>query len=91
LPDCRRLIVLVPNFELAQDAHLPQCVWQLASPGKVQVVSLAIARDYKLEMAARRRLTLLAAITRDEYVPVEIHVLIFIEIGAVWAWNVLTG
>jgi hypothetical protein len=74
LPEAKRLIVLVPNIELAQDARLPQRIWQLASPGKVPVVYLAIAGDYDSEMSARRRLTLLAAITRDKHVPVEIHI-----------------
>jgi hypothetical protein len=74
LPEAKRLIVLVPNVEMAQDARLPQRIWQLASPGKVPVVYLAIAGDYDSEMSARRRLTLLAAITRDKHVPVEIHI-----------------
>ncbi len=74
LPEAKRLIVLIPNVELAQDAKLPQRIWQLASPGKVPVVYLAIAGDYESEMSLRRRLALLAAITRDKHVPVEIHI-----------------
>lgn len=74
LPEAKRLIVLVPNIELAQDARLPQRIWQLASPGKVPVVYLALAGDYDSEMSARRRLTLLAAITRDKHVHVDIQI-----------------
>ena len=74
LPEFRRLIVLVPNAEIDQDAHLPQRIWQLASPGKTPVLYLTAAGDYELEMGARRRLSLLAAITRDKRVPVEIQV-----------------
>jgi hypothetical protein len=74
LPEAKRLIVLIPNVELTQDARLPQRIWQLASPGKVPVVYLAIVGDYDSEMSARRRLTLLAAITRDKHVPVEIYI-----------------
>lgn len=74
LPEAKRLVVLAPILELAQDARLPQRIWHLAAPGKVPVVYLAIAEDYDSEMSARRRLTLLAAITRDTRVPVEIHI-----------------
>jgi hypothetical protein len=74
LPECRRLLVLVPNTDLSADSPLSQRIWQLASPERVQVVYIAIAGDYASEMGARRRLSLLAAITRDKRVQVETQI-----------------
>jgi hypothetical protein len=74
LPDCQRLLVLVPNAEIVPDSQLSQRIWQLASPGRVPVLYIAIAGDYESEMTARRRLSLLAAITRDKWVRVETQI-----------------
>jgi hypothetical protein len=74
LPECRRLVVLVPNAEIDPDSHLPQRIWQLAGQAGSCVLYLTAAGDYESEMSARRRLSLLAAITRDKRVPVEIQV-----------------
>lgn len=74
LPECRRIIVLVPNGDMDQAAHLPQRIWQLAVQAKSCVLYLALAGDYESEMNARRQLALLAAITRDKRVPVETQV-----------------
>ncbi|HEY3343492.1 MAG TPA: hypothetical protein VGJ97_01105 [Anaerolineaceae bacterium] len=71
----RRVLVLVPNTDGFQDSQLSQRIWQLASSGRASVVYLTIAEDYQTEMSARRRLTLLAAITRDKHVLVETQVL----------------
>lgn len=73
LPDCKRLIVLAPITEIAEDLRLPQRVWQLASPGRVKVLYMARAEDYPSEMTARRHLSLLADVTRDKRVPVNIQ------------------
>jgi hypothetical protein len=74
LPDCRRILVLVPTTDTFQDSPFSQRIWQLAAPGKVAVHYITIAEDYQTEMTAHRHLTLLAAITRDKHVRVETHV-----------------
>lgn len=65
----KRLLVLVPP-EAGQDAELAAQAWRLASPAGVPVVLVGLAHDAASEAQRRRQLASLAALTRDETVPV---------------------
>ncbi len=70
LPPARRLVVLVPNVDV-DEPELATRIWSLASPRGLEVLFLSIFRSPETELLARRRLTLLAAITRDDWAHVE--------------------
>lgn len=70
LPPARRLIVLVPNADV-DEAELATRIWSLASPRWLEVLFLSVFRSPETELLARQRLTLLAAITRDDRTHVE--------------------
>jgi hypothetical protein len=70
LPPARRLVVLVPNVDV-DEAALATQIWSLASPRSLAILFLGIFRGPETESVARRRLALLAAITRDDWTRVE--------------------
>jgi hypothetical protein len=74
LPECARLVVLIPTGEI-QETRLIQQVWRLASPRSVPILMLGITRDYETETGLMRRLATLAAFTRDRFVKVETRIL----------------
>ncbi len=65
-----RIIVLVDAIRIS-DAEFARIIWFLASPARLNVLFLALAPSDSECMAAERRLTSLAAITRDAWVHVE--------------------
>ena len=79
LPPARRLVVLVPNVDV-DEAELATRIWSLASPRWLEVLFLSIFRSPETESLARRRLTLLAAITSDDRTHVETR----LEPGGNW-------
>lgn len=74
LPECRRLVVLIPAGEI-QETLLVQQIWRLASPHSLPILMLGIARDYETETALLRRQAELAAFTRDRFVKVETRIM----------------
>jgi hypothetical protein len=74
LPDCTRMVVLIPSVEMTDDFSLTRFLWQLASPKNVSILFLALAEDYETENMLRRKLTTLAAITRDSRVSTDVVV-----------------
>jgi hypothetical protein len=70
LPPAHRLVVLVPNVDV-DESELAARIWSLASPRGLEVLFLSIFRSPETELRARRRLTLLAAITRDDWAHIE--------------------
>ena len=70
LPSARRLVVLVPAVDV-DESELATRIWSLASPRWLEVLFLSIFRSPETESLARRRLTLLAAITSDDRTHVE--------------------
>jgi len=69
-PLAHRLVVLVPDAEV-DEARLARTIWTLAAPHGLPVLFLGLGSNPATEFSARRRLTLLAAMTRDNHVPVE--------------------
>ncbi len=67
----RRLLVLVPQ-DAGLDAELAERAWRLASPTGLPVALVGLAHDSASEAQRRRQLASLAALTRDEGVPVTI-------------------
>ena len=70
LPLGRRLVVLVPDFDV-DEASLATRIWSMASPRHMQVLFLGTLRHDQERYRARRRLALIAAITRDRATHVE--------------------
>ena len=66
----RRLVVLVIDVDGAE-IELARRIWLLASPRGLDVLYLSLVKDLSEEPAARRRLTTLAALTRDARTHVE--------------------
>lgn len=73
LPRPHRLVVLVPDTDL-DEAQLAHHIWALASPVYLDVLFLSLFRSPEAELRARRRLAVLAAITRDDRIRVEARV-----------------
>lgn len=73
LPPFHRLVVLVPDMDL-DETRLAHYIWSLASPCYLDVLFLSLYRDAEAELRARRRLAILAAITRDDRIRVESRV-----------------
>jgi hypothetical protein len=69
LPPARRLVVLVPDLDLDETA-LARRIWNLAAPSKLAVLYLGLSHATSVELHARRQLATLAALTRDDGVPV---------------------
>ena len=69
-----RLIVLVPNRGL-DSLTLARAVWNLTQPCHIPVMYVALSgRSAEDDIAARMRLTTLAAMTRDDDVQVDTHI-----------------
>ncbi len=83
VPAARRLVVLVPGLS-ADDASLAQQIWALASPRQLAVLYLGLCADSAHEPGLRRRLTTLAALTRDAWVSVETR----LDLGTNWIRSV---
>jgi hypothetical protein len=70
LPLGRRLVVLVPDMDV-DEASLATRIWSMAAPRHMQVLFLGTLRHEQERYRARRRLALIAAITRDRATHVE--------------------
>jgi hypothetical protein len=66
----RRLVVLMPDVRV-DEAALATRIWALAAPRGLAVLLLGAVRHTAEQAPARRRLALVAAITRDRAVGVE--------------------
>jgi len=75
----KRLLVLVPP-EAGLDAELAAQAWRLAAPAHLPVVLVGLAHDAASEARRRLQLAGLAALTRDEAVPV----LTRLELAPTW-------
>lgn len=71
LPPAKRLVVLVPDANV-DEALLAARIWAVASPRALGVLYLGTLRQQQELYRARRRLAMLAAVTTDCYVHVEI-------------------
>jgi hypothetical protein len=72
LPAAQRLVVLVPDWDVSESG-LAEYIWALASPRRLPVLLLGVSRNSQEQYRARRRLALVAAITRDDLVHVDIE------------------
>jgi hypothetical protein len=70
----KRLLVLVAQAEV-DETLLARRVWQMAVPGRSEVLYVALARDADDELCARRCLAMLASITRDDRLHVATQVI----------------
>lgn len=71
LPECKRIVVLVPIQQGIHSATFARYIWELASSSRTPVLYLCAASDYEWYMIASRELAVLAAITRDRMVKVD--------------------
>lgn len=88
-PNVRRLVVLIPDVD-TNEPELAHQLWQMASTHELAVLLLGTFEDVRREPRARRRLTTLAALMRDERLQVETR----LEAGQGWLVairNVLAG
>lgn len=69
----RRLVILVPDNELDEQGLSTQ-VWQMASRGALEVLFLSLPPEPETEAYLRCRLSGIAAMTRDDQVPVSLSV-----------------
>jgi hypothetical protein len=76
LVSVRRLIVLVPNWDV-DEVELARQVWELAVPLRLAVLFLGLCQDLTEELSMHRRLATLASLTRDPRLSVETR----LEIG----------
>jgi hypothetical protein len=72
-PRAKRLIVLVAQAEV-DEVLLARRVWQMAVPGRSDVLYMALAHNADDELRARRCLAMLASITRDDRIHVATQV-----------------
>ena len=79
LISARRLVVLIPNLDI-DEAEVARAVWELAFPPELAVLFLGLCPNANEEPRVRRRLATIAALTRDQKVPVEIQ----FEFGRNW-------
>jgi hypothetical protein len=70
LPPAERLVVLVPDSDV-DEAELASRILSLAAPRWLQVLFVGAGPGPEAELLARRRLSLLAAMTRDDRTSVE--------------------
>jgi hypothetical protein len=70
LPPAQRLMVLIPEADV-DETEMARRIWSLASPRQLAVVYLSLTPDPLSDARARRRLTTLAAMTRDDWVTVQ--------------------
>lgn len=66
----RRLIVLVPTVEV-DDTQIAREIWEIASSPHLAVMFLGLCKDITEESRMRRRLAMLAALTRDPRINIE--------------------
>ncbi len=66
----QRLVVLVSNLD-SDEVEVARQIWEMAAPPHLAVLFLALCTDIREEPGMRRRLATLAALTRDDRVPVE--------------------
>ena len=79
LVSAKRLIVLVPNWEV-DEVEIARQVWELAVPLSLAVLFLGLCQDLTEELSMHRRLATLASLTRDPRLSVETR----LEIGRNW-------
>lgn len=78
-PPVQRLVVLVPDAEV-DEARFAAKLWTMASGPGLNIILLSLVRDTFREASVQRRLTTVAAITRDKRTHVETR----LGIGARW-------
>ena len=79
LAPVHRLVVLIPNLDV-DEAELAREIWRLAFPPELAVLLLGLCQNVTEEPRARRRLVTIAALTRDQRVPVKVQ----LEFGRNW-------
>jgi len=79
-PGIQRLVVLIPDLD-TEEARLSRHIWSLAAPQQLDVLLVSLVQTPGDEFHALRRLTAVAAITRDAWVKVDTQVLF----GHSWA------
>lgn len=79
-----RLLVLVSGADL-DDLDLTRQIWELAKPGGLEVVLLALCNDFDQEAWLRRKLITMAAVIHDETIETDFR------IGYGNNWLKLTG
>jgi hypothetical protein len=70
----KRLVILIPDLD-AEEARLSRYIWSLAAPRQIEVLLVSLVQVPGDEFHALRRLTSIAAITRDTWVKVDTQVL----------------
>ncbi|GEM_PF-415091 len=81
LVSAKRLIVLVPNWDVDVDeVEIARQVWELAVPLGLAVLFLGLCKDITEELSMHRRLATLASLTRDPRLSVDTR----LEIGRNW-------
>ena len=70
----KRLVILIPDLD-AEEARLSHYIWSLAAPQQMEVLLVSLVQAPEDEFHALRRLTSIAAITRDAWVKVDTQVL----------------
>ena len=78
-PPIQRLVVLVPDADV-DEARFAAKLWSMASGPGLNIVLLSLVRNTFREASVQRRLTTIAAITRDKRTHVEIR----LGVGAHW-------
>jgi hypothetical protein len=78
-PPVQRLVVLVPDAEV-DEARLAAKLWTMASGPGLNIILLSLVRNTFREASVQRRLTTIAAITRDKRTHVEVR----LGAGAHW-------
>ena len=75
----RRLVILVPGVDI-DEARVAREIWETAAPARVAVLFVGLCGDILEEPHLRRRLAMLAALTRDDRINVETR----LEFGRNW-------
>jgi len=79
LTDIQRLVILVPNGDI-DEARVAREIWETAVPARSAVLFIGLYTDIMEEPHMRRRLAMLAALTRDDRISVETR----LEFGRNW-------
>ena len=75
----RRLVLLVPNVDI-DEVKVARQIWETAVPARSAVLFIGLCSDIVEEPHLRRRLAMLAALTRDARISVETR----LEFGRNW-------
>ena len=77
--DIRRLVILVPNADI-DEVKIAREIWETAAPARLAVLFIGLCGDIVEEPHLRRKLAMLAALTRDDRISVETR----LEFGRNW-------